>query len=74
MALGVEGQVFAQLCTYQPVKTSREWCTVERVDSGFRSETASNGWISARQRMAGAELQTCGRKAVGIVRRWSIRP
>lgn len=57
MALGVEGQVCAQVCTYQPMKTSREWCTVEQVASGFRSATASNGWICACQRMAGAELQ-----------------
>lgn len=50
-------QVCAEMCTYQPMKTSRECCKVERVDSGFRRETASNGWISACQRMAGAELQ-----------------
>lgn len=75
----------AGLCTDVHTSTRedklQEWYTVERAASRLRSEVVNDGWISACQRLAGADLEgwvnsngTCGWKAVGTMRRWSIRP
>lgn len=73
----------AGLCTDVPTSTRKdqpqEWRTVERVADRVRF--VNDGWISACQRMAGADLKCClnsyttsGWKAIGTMSRWSIRP
>ena len=75
----------AGLCTDVHTSThkdkSQEWYTIERVADRSRSEVVNDGWISACQRMAGADLKgwvnnyrTRGWKAIGTMSRWSIRP